>query len=34
MADIFGYAGVQPSTLAHEFSRVPKADIQRSVFKS
>ena len=32
MADIFGYAGVQPSTLAHEFSRVPKADIQRSVF--
>lgn len=32
MADIFGYAGVQPSTLSHEFSRVPKADIQRSVF--
>ena len=32
MADIFGYAGVQPSTLSHDFSRVPKADIQRSVF--
>ena len=32
MADIFGYAGTQPSTMAHEFSRVPKADIQRSVF--
>jgi hypothetical protein len=32
MADIFGYAGVQPSTLTHEFSRVPKAEIQRSVF--
>jgi hypothetical protein len=32
MADIFGYAGTQPSTLTHDFSRVPKADIQRSVF--
>jgi hypothetical protein len=32
MADIFGYAGTQPSTLSHDFSRVPKADIQRSVF--
>jgi hypothetical protein len=32
MADIFGYAGTQPSTLTHDFSRVPKAEIQRSVF--
>jgi hypothetical protein len=32
MADIFGYAGVLPSTLQHDFSRVPKAEIQRSVF--
>ena len=32
MADIFGYAGTMPSTLSHDFSRVPKADIQRSTF--
>lgn len=32
MPDIFGYAGTMPSTLSHDFSRVPKADIQRSTF--
>lgn len=32
MADIFGYAGTMPSTLSHDFSRVPKAEIQRSTF--
>lgn len=32
MADIFGYAGTMPSTMSHDFSRVPQADIQRSTF--
>ena len=32
MPDIFGYAGTLPSTLSHDFSRVPKAEIQRSTF--
>ena len=27
-----GSAGVLPSTMNHDFSRVPKAEIQRSVF--
>lgn len=30
--DMFGRAGTMPSTMSHDFSRVPKADIQRSVF--
>ena len=29
---MFGPQGAQPSTMQHDFSRVPKADIQRSVF--
>ena len=29
---MFGPEGAQPSTMSHDFSRVPKADIQRSVF--
>jgi hypothetical protein len=29
---MFGPSGAMPSTMAHDFSRVPKADIQRSVF--
>jgi hypothetical protein len=29
---MFGPSGAQPSTMSHDFSRVPKADIQRSVF--
>jgi len=29
---MFGPEGAQPSTLQHDFSRVPKAEIQRSVF--
>lgn len=29
---IFGPSGAQPTTMSHDFSRVPKADIQRSVF--
>jgi hypothetical protein len=29
---MFGPAGTLPSQMKHEFSRVPKADIQRSVF--
>ena len=32
MADIFGGAGTLPSTMTHEFSRVPKSEIQRSTF--
>ena len=32
MADIFGGAGTLPSTMSHDFSRVPKSDIQRSTF--
>lgn len=30
---MFGPRGAMPSTMSHDFSRVPKADIQRSVFK-
>jgi hypothetical protein len=30
---MFGPSGAMPSTMSHDFSRVPKADIQRSVFK-
>ena len=30
--NIFGPSGAQPTTMSHDFSRVPKADIQRSVF--
>lgn len=29
---LFGPQGAQPTTMSHDFSRVPKADIQRSVF--
>ena len=29
---MFGPSGVMPSTMSHDFSRVPKAEIQRSVF--
>jgi hypothetical protein len=29
---MFGPEGTMPSTMSHDFSRVPKADIQRSVF--
>ena len=29
---MFGPSGAMPSTMTHDFSRVPKADIQRSVF--
>jgi hypothetical protein len=29
---MFGPSGAMPTTMSHEFSRVPKADIQRSVF--
>ena len=29
---MFGPQGVMPTTMNHDFSRVPKADIQRSVF--
>jgi hypothetical protein len=29
---MFGPSGAMPSTMSHDFSRVPKADIQRSVF--
>ena len=29
---MFGPSGQMPSTMSHDFSRVPKADIQRSVF--
>ena len=29
---MFGPEGAQPSTMQHDFSRVPKAEIQRSVF--
>jgi hypothetical protein len=29
---MFGPSGAQPSTMSHDFSRVPKAEIQRSVF--
>ena len=29
---MFGPSGTQPSQMKHEFSRVPKADIQRSTF--
>ena len=29
---MFGPEGAMPSTMSHDFSRVPKADIQRSVF--
>lgn len=29
---MFGPEGAQPSTMSHDFSRVPKAEIQRSVF--
>ena len=32
MSDIFGGAGTLPSTMSHDFSRVPKSDIQRSTF--
>ena len=32
MADIFGYAGTQQSVMTKDFSRVPKAEIQRSTF--
>jgi hypothetical protein len=30
---MFGPSGRLPSTMSHDFSRVPKAEIQRSVFK-
>ena len=30
---MFGPGGAMPSTMSHDFSRVPKAEIQRSVFK-
>jgi hypothetical protein len=30
--NIFGPSGAQPTTMAHDFSKVPKAEIQRSVF--
>lgn len=30
--DIFGPSGSQPTTMNHDFSKVPKAEIQRSVF--
>lgn len=30
---MFGPRGAMPSTMSHDFSRVPKADIQRSVFQ-
>jgi hypothetical protein len=30
--NLFGPSGAQPTTMSHDFSRVPKADIQRSVF--
>lgn len=30
---MFGPSGAMPSTMSHDFSRVPKAEIQRSVFK-
>ncbi len=30
---MFGPSGQMPSTMSHDFSRVPKAEIQRSVFK-
>ena len=29
---MFGPSGAQPTTMSHDFSRVPKAEIQRSVF--
>jgi hypothetical protein len=29
---MFGPSGAQPTVMSHDFSRVPKADIQRSVF--
>ena len=29
---MFGPSGAMPSTMSHDFSRVPKAEIQRSVF--
>jgi hypothetical protein len=29
---MFGPSGAMPTTMSHDFSRVPKADIQRSVF--
>jgi hypothetical protein len=30
---MFGPSGAMPSNMSHDFSRVPKAEIQRSVFK-
>lgn len=30
--NVFGPQGEMPTTMSHDFSRVPKADIQRSVF--
>lgn len=30
--NVFGPSGAQPTVMSHDFSRVPKADIQRSVF--
>lgn len=30
--NLFGPSGAQPTVMSHDFSRVPKADIQRSVF--
>jgi hypothetical protein len=30
---MFGPSGALPTTMSHDFSRVPKAEIQRSVFK-
>lgn len=30
---MFGPSGAMPTTMSHDFSRVPKAEIQRSVFK-
>ena len=30
--NLFGPSGAQPTTMSHDFSRVPKAEIQRSVF--
>ena len=30
--NLFGPSGSQPTTMSHDFSKVPKAEIQRSVF--
>lgn len=30
--NLFGPSGAQPTTMSHDFSKVPKAEIQRSVF--